>query len=142
FPALGLLGLFTARPDFDPTWGSETRLQTIHLDKLNGAQQEMIARAVAHGKALPGVAVRQILTRSEGVPLFVEELTRSMCESGMLRERSASWEVVAARWASLIPMTVHAPLTARVDRLGSARSTAQLAATIGREFNVELLRDV
>ena len=142
FPALGLLGLFTARLDFDSTWVRDGRVQTIHLDKLTDAQQEVIARAVARGKALPGLALRQILARSEGVPLFVEELTRSMCESGMLRERTASWEVVGSRWADLIPMAVHAPLTARVDRLGSARSTAQLAATIGREFSVDLLREV
>ena len=142
FPALGVLGLLTARPDFDATWGRDTRLRTIHLDRITDAEQSAIARAVARGKALPGLALRQILARSEGVPLFVEELTRSMCESGMLRERSASWEIVASRWADLIPMAVHAPLTARVDRLGTARSTAQLAAAIGREFSVELLREV
>jgi len=142
FPALGLLGIFTSRPEFDGTWGRDSPLRTIHLDRLGDADQAAIARAVARGKALPGLALRQILARSEGVPLFVEELTRSMCESGMLQELSASWEIVAGRWADLIPMAVHAPLTARVDRLGAARSTAQIAATIGREFSVELLREV
>jgi class 3 adenylate cyclase len=142
FPPLGLLGLLTARTEFDPTWGGRTGVQTIDLDPLGEGQQHEIARAVARGKALPGPALRQILARSEGVPLFVEELTRSMCESGMLREQAASWEIVASRWSDLIPMTVHAPLTARIDRLGPARNTAQLAATIGREFNVELLREV
>ena len=142
FPALGLLGIFTSRPEFDGTWGRDSPLRTIHLDRLGDAEQAAIARAVAGGKALPGLALRQILARSEGVPLFVEELTRSMCESGMLQELSASWEIVAGRWADLIPMAVHAPLTARVDRLGAARSTAQIAATIGREFSVELLREV
>ena len=75
------------------------------------------------------------------MPLFVEELTRSVIESGMLREHSASWEIVEPG-AELIPMAVHAPLIARIDRLGSARSTAQLAATIGREFSFGLLSAV
>ena len=96
FPALGLLGIFTSRPEFDGTWGRDSPLRTIHLDRLGDAEQAAIARAVARGKALPGLALRQILARSEGVPLFVEELTRSMCESGMLQELSASWEIVAA----------------------------------------------
>ena len=141
-PRVGLLGMFTARPDLEPDWLAGSRLRLITLDKLQEIESEVIARAVAKGKALPGPVLRQILTRSEGVPLFVEELTRSVVESGVLRERSASWEVVDPSWNELIPMAVHALLTARIDRLGSARATAQLAAAIGREFSLALLSAV
>jgi class 3 adenylate cyclase/tetratricopeptide (TPR) repeat protein len=134
-----LLALFTARPEFDPTWGRGTRLQVLDLEKLTQEQSELIARAGAHGKALPGEVLRQILARSDGVPLYVEELTRSVLESGVLHERSASWEVVRPLSKDLIPVGVHASLAARIDRLGPARATAQLAATIGREFSLALL---
>jgi predicted ATPase/class 3 adenylate cyclase len=139
---LPLLALFTTRPELDVTWGKGTRLRTMDLEKLTRAECEAIARSVARGKALPGDVLRQILTRSDGVPLFVEELTRSALESGVLEERSASWEVVRPPSKELIPVAVHASLAARIDRLGPARATAQLAATIGREFSLALLAAV
>jgi predicted ATPase len=134
-----LLALFTARPELDRSWGRGTRLQILDLEKLPREQSELIARAGAHGKALPGEVLRQILARSDGVPLYVEELTRSVLESGVLHERSASWEAVRPLSKDLIPVGVHASLAARIDRLGPARTTAQLAATIGREFSFALL---
>jgi len=141
FPQVGVLGVFTTRPDLDVKWGQGSGLRTVTLDRLTSSESAAIARAVALGKALPEQALRQILSRSEGVPLFVEELTRSIIESGMLRERFASWEIVEPG-RELIPMAVHAPLIARIDRLGTARPTAQLAATIGREFSLGLLKAV
>jgi predicted ATPase len=81
------------------------------------------------------------VVRSDGVPLFVEELTRSILDSGALREKAASWEAVGPV-AVEIPLTMDASLTSRIDHLGTSKSTAQLAATIGREFSLELLRAV
>ena len=121
--------------------GHGSRLRTLTLDRLTSSESAAIARAVALGKALPERALRQILSRSEGVPLFVEELTRSVIESGMLREHSASWEIVEPDGGADPDGRPRAPI-ARIDRLGSARPTAQLAATIGREFSFGLLSAV
>ena len=142
FPPIGVLAVFTARLDLEAGWGGDgSGLRTLTLDRLSPSESAAIARAVALGKALPERVLRQVLSRSEGVPLFLEELTRSVIESGMLREHSASWEITEPG-ADLIPVAVHAPLIARIDRLGSARPTAQLAAAIGREFSFGLLSAV
>jgi class 3 adenylate cyclase len=137
-----LLGLFTARQEIEANWATAAPVRVLNLTKLNWAESEAVARGIAGGKALPGEVLRQILTRAEGVPLFVEELTRSVLELGVLEERSASWEAVKELPKELIPMGIHASLAARIDRLGPSRATAQLAATIGREFSVTLLRAV
>ena len=86
--------------------------------------------------------LRQILTRAEGVPLFAEEVTRFVLDSGLLQERSAGWESVGQIPADAIPATIDGSLTARIDRLGPSRATAQLAAAIGREFSWDLLCEV
>ncbi|CAN5897757.1 AAA family ATPase [soil metagenome] len=137
-----LLGLIAARPDLDASWGKGTRLQCLDLTKLDPAQAEALAQSVAGGKALPGKVLRQIVARSDGVPLFIEEMTRAVLESGVLSEGAAAWEARGPVPEDLIPATVAASLTARIDRLGTSRATAQLAATIGREFGFALLREV
>jgi class 3 adenylate cyclase/tetratricopeptide (TPR) repeat protein len=136
-----LLGIFTARCEFDVGWDAAPALRTIELCKLQRAEAEAMVRSVALGKALPSEVLRQITVRSDGVPLFVEELTRSILDSGALSERAVSWEAVGPIVAE-IPATMDASLTSRIDRLGPSRATAQLAATIGREFSLELLREV
>jgi class 3 adenylate cyclase len=142
-PRVPLLGVLTARPEFDlPSTASTSSFQIVELSKFERIEAEAVARGTASGKALPGDVLRQILARSDGVPLFVEELTHSVLDSGVLSERAASWEVVGLVSAEAIPATVDASLTSRIDRLGSSRATAQLAATIGREFTFALLRQV
>ena len=114
----------------------------VELHKLAPANAEAIVRSVAFGKPLPSPVLRQILHRSEGVPLFVEEMTRFVLDSGLLEEHAAAWDSVGEIPADAIPTTMDASLTARIDRLGASRSTAQLAGTIGREFSWALLRAV
>ena len=97
---------------------------------------------VAHGKTMPGEVMRELTQRCDGVPLFVEEVTRAVMESGVLEEHEFSWELTGPLPTGLIPASVDASLMARIDRLGDARATAQLAATIGREFSYALLRAV
>jgi class 3 adenylate cyclase/tetratricopeptide (TPR) repeat protein len=140
-PDVPLLGIFTARCEFDVGWAAAPALRTIELSKFQRAEVEAMVRSVALGKALPSEVFRQIAVRSDGVPLFVEELTRSILDSGALSERAVSWEAVGPV-AVEIPATMDASLTSRIDRLGASRATAQLAATIGREFSLELLREV
>jgi class 3 adenylate cyclase/tetratricopeptide (TPR) repeat protein len=143
-PRVPLLGVFTARSGFDliPHWTTQTTLGMLDLDKFERTEAEAMVRGVTSGKALPSDVLRKIVARSDGVPLFVEELTRSVMDSGVLDERAASWEAVGPVSEAAIPATVDASLTSRIDRLGSSKATAQLAATIGREFRLDLLREV
>ena len=91
---------------------------------------------VAHGKSMPGEVIRELTQRCDGVPLFVEEVTRAVMESGVLEEHEylvGAYGPAPHRLS--FPRAVDASLMARIDRLGDARATAQLAATIGREFS-------
>jgi class 3 adenylate cyclase/tetratricopeptide (TPR) repeat protein len=137
-----LLGVFTARPEFECAWTSNDAVRFLELTGFDRTNAEAVVRAVTSGKALPSSVLRHILARSEGVPLFVEEMTKSVLDSGLLVERTASWETIGEIPADAIPTTVDASLTARIDRLGASRATAQLAGTIGREFGWALLREV
>jgi class 3 adenylate cyclase/tetratricopeptide (TPR) repeat protein len=138
---LPLLALCTARPEFEPAWsGASARL--IEVAPLDGAEVEAVAHAVARSKTMPGEVMREIAMRCDGVPLFVEEVTHAVIESGALEEREHTWELIGPLPPGLVPDSVEASLTARLDRLGDSRATAQLAATIGREFTYALLRAV
>jgi class 3 adenylate cyclase len=143
-PHVPLLGVFTARPSFDlvPHWTTESTFQTIELSRFERAEAEAVVRGVTMGKALPSDVLRQIVVRSDGVPLFIEELTRAVIDSVVLNERSSSWEAVGSVSSEAIPATMDASLMSRIDQLGPSRTTAQLAAAIGREFTLDLLREV
>jgi class 3 adenylate cyclase/tetratricopeptide (TPR) repeat protein len=141
-PQLPLLGLFTARPEFQPAWPATDAAALIDVSRLNNVEVEAVVCGVAHGKTMPGEVMRELTQRCDGVPLFVEEVTRAVMESGVLEEHEFSWELTGPLPTGLIPASVDASLMARIDRLGDARATAQLAATIGREFSYALLRAV
>jgi class 3 adenylate cyclase/tetratricopeptide (TPR) repeat protein len=140
-PGLPLLGIFTARSELELSWAGAPALRTIELSKFSRTEAEAIVRGAAFGKTFPSDVLRVIIARSDGVPLFAEELTRSILDSGALSEKAVSWEVVGPVEVE-IPVTMDASLASRIDRLGASRATAQLAATIGREFSLELLREV
>ena len=97
---------------------------------------------VAHGKALPPEVVEQVVAKTDGVPLFVEELTKMVLESGLLQEREERYELTGPLPPLAIPATLHDSLMARLDRLAAVKSLAQLGATLGREFSYELLQAV
>jgi len=137
-PAVPLLGILTARPEVDLGWTRVPAVRTIELSRFGSSDAEAMVHALTLGKPLPDDILNQIVDRSEGVALFIEELTRSVLDSGMLREGHDSWVFSPA----MIPASMDASLTARIDSLGSSRATAQLAATIGREFSFELLAAV
>jgi class 3 adenylate cyclase/tetratricopeptide (TPR) repeat protein len=141
-PAVPLLGVLTTRSELRPPWARSRAVRTIELEKFSREGSAAIAKGVAFGKGLPADVLRQIVARSDGVPLFVEELTRTVLDSGLLRERAASWEAIGPLPLDTIPASVDASLTSRIDRLGASRATAQLAATIGREFSLAMLRAV
>lgn len=137
---LPLLGLFTARPEFQPAWPSGDATPLIDVSRLDDDEVESVVRNVAHGKRVPGEVLREIAQRCDGVPLFVEEMVRSVIEGRVVEEHELSWELTSPFRSGLIPASIDASLMARIDRLGDARATAQLGATIGREFSHSLIQ--
>src|SRR5262249_50101279 len=94
------------------------------------------------GKGLPAEVCQQVVAKTDGVPLFVEELTKMVLESGLLREQESHYELVGPLPPLAIPATPHDSLMARLDRLAAVKEVAQLGATLGRAFPYALLRAV
>ena len=134
----GLL-VITARPSLDVHF-QRRNVERIDLEPLP-AESTLALVGVVAGKALPGAVRDTILAWSDGVPLFVEELTRQLLESGPLRDAGEQY-VLDTDLAVTVPETLHDLLVARLDALGSAKVTAQVASTLGRSFSLDLLRAV
>src|SRR5712691_6324831 len=126
--SLPVLLLVTFRPEFQPPWIGQPQVSMLALNRLDRRDRTVLVEQIAGGKALPDEVVAQIADRTDGVPLFVEELTKSILESGVTLLG--------------IPTSLHDSLMARLDRLGSVRRMAQTGAAIGREFPYALLRAV
>jgi class 3 adenylate cyclase len=141
-PAAHLLALFTFRPDFSTPWTGRSHLTQVTLTRLPWRQAAELTGLVAHGKALPPEVIEQVVAKTDGVPLFVEELTRMVLESGLLQEHAERYELTGALPPLAIPTTLHDSLMARLDRLAAVKGLAQLGATLGREFSYELLQAV
>jgi tetratricopeptide (TPR) repeat protein/type II secretory pathway predicted ATPase ExeA len=139
---LRLLLVCTARTDFKLPWPSYAHMTVVTLSRLNQREATTLVRITAGGKLLPDAAVDQILARTDGVPLFIEELTKAVLESGLIREREGTYVLENSFASSAIPTTLHDSLMARLDRLGSVREVAQIGAVIGRDFSSEVLRAV
>jgi TOMM system kinase/cyclase fusion protein len=137
-----ILMLFTYRPEFRPPWSFRAHLTPIVLGRLPRLQIEAMVEQVAGRKALPAEVRRQIVANTDGVPLFVEELTKMVLESGWLHEREDHYELIGPLPSLAIPTTLHDSLMARLDRLAPVKEVAQLGATLGRVFPYELLRAV
>jgi len=130
----------TFRPEFEPPWGDRPYLSALTLDRLSGSEGATLIQNLAGNMALSGDVIGEIVDRTDGVPLFVEELTKAVLESA---DRLAS--VLAANPTSSlgVPATLHASLISRLDRLGTAaKEVAQLCAVLGREFSYELIHHV
>ena len=141
-PTARLLTLLTCRPEFRPPWTPRSYLTQLTLGRLGRVQVEAMIERITAGKALPAEVVQQIVARTDGVPLFVEELTKAILESGLLQERENRYEQRGPLPSLAIPATLHDSLMARLDRLATGKEVAQLAATLGRAFPYELLRAV
>jgi class 3 adenylate cyclase/predicted ATPase len=140
--SLPLLLIVTFRPEFQPPWTGQPQVTMVALNRLDRCDRTTLVEQIAGGKALPDEIVAQIVDRTDGVPLFVEELTKSVLESGLLREENDRYVLDRALPPFAIPTNLHASLMARLDRLASVRLVAQIGAAIGREFSYELLRAV
>ena len=136
---LRLLLLMTARPEFTPPWPNHRHTATMTLTRLGRSEIEALVAGMSHGRPLPAEVFEQIADRTDGVPLFIEELTKSVLESGLLREVGDRYELSAPLPALAIPSTLHASLLARLDRLALGKDIAQVAAVIGREFSYRLI---
>src|SRR5262249_10354212 len=141
-PTARILALFTFRPDFRPPWMGRAHLTQVTLPRLPRRQAAEMAARVAHSKTLPAEVLEQVVARTDGVPLFVEELTKMVLESGLLREREERYQLTGPLPPLAIPATLHDSLMARLDRLATVKGLAQLWAALGREFSYELLQAV
>jgi class 3 adenylate cyclase len=141
-PTAHMLTLLTFRPDFTPPWTARSHVTSVALSRLARQPVEALVAQIARGKALPAEIVQQVVTKTDGVPLFAEELTKMVLESGLLQEREGHYELTGPLPPLAIPSTLHDSLMARLDRLATVREVAQLAAVLGREFSYELLRSV
>ena len=141
-PTAKALSMFTFRPEFTPPWENRAHVTQITLNRLTRRLATDMMAQLTGGKEVPKEVVAQVSTKSDGVPLFVEELTRTVIESGLLGEVDGRYELTGPLPTLAIPSTLQDSLTARLDRLSSVRESAQLAAVLGREFNYELIRAV
>ena len=139
-PTVPMLMVATCRPEFHSPWGMRSHLTPIMLGNLLRTHVATIAMHAAGGKRLPAALVAQIAEKTDGVPLFVEELTKAILESGVLREEGDRYELTGPIEGLSIPTTLNDALMARLDRLPAAKSLAQLGAVIGRRFSYDLIR--
>jgi class 3 adenylate cyclase/predicted ATPase len=141
-PTASLLVLLTCRPHFQPAWHHRSYLTEITVNRLSHAQVEQIVNRMTDGKILPKEVLAQIVEKTDGVPLFVEEMTKAILESGQLKVLDGHYELIGSLSTFATPATLQDSLMARLDRLVTAKGVAQLGATIGRQFPYELLQAV
>jgi predicted ATPase len=137
---LPVMLIVTLRPEFQLPWTGQPQVSMVALNRLDRHDRTALVEHIAGAKALPDEVVAQIVDRADGVPLYVEELTKSVLESGLLRKEADRYVLDGALPAFAIPTSLHDSLVARLDRLASVRHVAQIGAAIGREFSYELLR--
>jgi class 3 adenylate cyclase/tetratricopeptide (TPR) repeat protein len=140
--AARVLILVTARPNFEHGFGGHPIVTRLTLNRLGREQIGDIITRLTGGKALPGELVDEIVAKTDGVPLFVEELTKTVLESGELEESEDAFTLVGPLSRLAIPATLHDSLMARLDRLQPVKEVAQTAACIGREFDYGLLKAI
>jgi predicted ATPase len=140
---LPVMLIVTFRPEFQAPWTGQERVSTLALNRLDRHDRTVLIEQIAGAKRLPDEVVVQIIDRTDGVPLFIEELTKHVLESGLPREEADRWMLDGALPPFAIPASLHASLLARLDRLASGvRHVAQVGAAIGRQFPYVLLHAV
>jgi predicted ATPase len=138
-PTVRLLTLATCRPEFRPPWAPRSHLTQLTLGRLPCPQVEMMVRQLTGGKLLPAEVLAQVVAKTDGVPLFVEELVKMLLESSLVWEEVDRYALTGPLPPLAIPATLQDSLMARLDRLATGRAVAQLGAVLGREFVYELI---
>jgi class 3 adenylate cyclase/predicted ATPase len=141
-PTTSILTVLTCRPHFQPSWHHRSYITEMTLNRLAQPQVERMVERIAGGKALPTQVLTQISEKTDGVPLFVEELMKAVLESDVLQEVDGQYVITGTLSSFTIPATLQDSLMARLDRLVTAKAVAQYAAVIGRQFPYELLQAV
>jgi len=141
-PTARLLLVLTCRPEFRPPWAPRSYVTPLTLTRLLRPQVEELVLRMTGGKPLPAEVLRQIVEKTDGVPLFVEELVKTVLESGLVREEAERYVLTGPLPPLAIPTTLQDALMARLDRLAPVKAVAQLGAVLGREFSYALLRAV
>jgi predicted ATPase len=141
-PTTSLYLLATCRPEYQPSWSHRSYLTEITVNRLSRHQIEQMVTQVVSRKTLPVEIIEQLVDKTDGVPLYVEEMTKAVLESGTLKEVNGQYELVGSVSSLVIPATLQDSLMARLDRLVTAKAVAQYASVIGRQFSYELLQAV
>jgi predicted ATPase len=139
---LPILVLVSFRPEFVPPWIGHPHVAMLTLSRLSRRHGAAIVDKVTGGKRLPAEVLEQILMKTDGIPLFVEELTKTVLESGLLLDAGEHFELSGPLPPLAIPATLQDSLLARLDRLAPVKEVAQIGAVVGREFSYELLANV
>jgi class 3 adenylate cyclase/predicted ATPase len=137
-----VLFVISFRPEFHPPWTGAAHVSLLALNRLAQRTAESMVARVTGGKALPDTILRQIIAKTDGVPLFVEELTKTVVESDIVEAGDNAYVLAGPVLDLAIPSTLRDSLMARLDRLPEVREVAQTASCIGREFTFELLAEV
>jgi predicted ATPase len=141
-PTAAIYLLLTCHPEFQPVWHHRSYLTELTINRLSRTQIVQVVTYVAGGKRLPEDIIEQLVDKTDGVPLYCEEMTKAVLESGHLKEVDGCYEVTGTLPALAIPATLQDSLMARLDHFVTAKGLAQLGATIGRQFSYALLHAV
>jgi class 3 adenylate cyclase/predicted ATPase len=141
-PAASILMLMTTRPEFRAPWAQGSHITYLTVNRVTRRQTEAMVERVTGGKRLPAEVLQHVVAKTDGVPLFVEELTRMLLESDLLRDHGDRYELTGALPPLAIPSTLQDSLMARLDRLATVKEVAQVGAALGRSFHYELLRAI
>jgi class 3 adenylate cyclase/predicted ATPase len=139
---LPVLAVFTLRPEFDPPWVGLPNVGTLTLGRLDRSNVESIVLQLAGGLTLPAELMNQIVAKTDGNPLFVEELTKTVLEGDILVKEADGYQLKKPLPALSIPATLQDSLMARLDRLAPVKEIGQVGAAIGRDFSYSLIREV
>ena len=138
-PRLPVLLLIVFRPEFSPPWSGQPHVSSLALTRMGRRDGALMVDRVVGEKSLPAEVIAQIVAKTDGVPLFLEELTKAVLESGLLTDAGDRYELTGPLPPLAIPATLHDSLMARLDRLASVKEIAQLGAVIGHEFSHALV---
>ncbi|MBV9556435.1 MAG: AAA family ATPase, partial [Pseudolabrys sp.] len=138
--SLPILLIVTMRPEARPPWASRPHVTTQMLGGLHHRQAVSIVNEVVGTESLPAEVIERIISHADGVPLFIEELTKTVLERGQQRIQSGESSPAEPLSAEMVPISLHASLTARLDRLGAGKEVAQIGSVIGREFSFDAVR--
>lgn len=139
---MSVLIIITSRPDVQLSWDDSTHVTTRFLGRLNQAESAALVARVMGGKSLEPILMKEIIAKADGVPLFVEELTKFLIESNNVREKRGVLQYSTGATRTSIPATLRDSLMARLDRVAEVKDIAQVGATIGREFSYAMIRAI